>query len=72
MSKQPGAQRFVQDNLHKERVVFLFDLLYEAEHAFKKQHWLGAVVQQVRVCLNTWSREKNGTDDRSDRRTETL
>lgn len=31
----------------KDRVVFLFDLLYEAEHAFKKQHWLGAVVQQV-------------------------
>ncbi len=38
----------------KDRVVFLFDLLYEAEHAFKKQHWLGAVVQQVGGWCSGW------------------
>ncbi|GLI59964.1 hypothetical protein VaNZ11_002019 [Volvox africanus] len=46
MSKRPGDQRFRFDNRHKDRVVFLFDILYESEHAFKRQHWLGAVVQQ--------------------------
>ncbi|GIL83173.1 hypothetical protein Vretifemale_11986 [Volvox reticuliferus] len=46
MSKRPGDQRFRFDNRHKDRVVFLFDILYESESAFKRQHWLGAVVQQ--------------------------
>ncbi|KXZ54516.1 hypothetical protein GPECTOR_4g581 [Gonium pectorale] len=46
MSRRPGDQRFRFDNRHKDRVVFLFDILYESEYAFKKQHWLGAAVQQ--------------------------
>ncbi|GFR52811.1 hypothetical protein Agub_g15433 [Astrephomene gubernaculifera] len=44
---RPGDLRFHGlSNRHADRVVFLFDLLYEQEHAFKRQHWLGAVVQQ--------------------------
>ncbi|PNH04422.1 Heparan sulfate glucosamine 3-O-sulfotransferase 3A1 [Tetrabaena socialis] len=53
-----GAQRFVFPDSgsaaaerHKDRAVFLFDLLYESEHAFKKQHWLGSVVQQARAAF---------------------
>ncbi|KAG2449497.1 hypothetical protein HYH02_005641 [Chlamydomonas schloesseri] len=41
-----GQQRFRFDNRHKDRLVFLFDMMYEISHAFKNQHWLGAVVQQ--------------------------
>ncbi|KAG2497012.1 hypothetical protein HYH03_005015 [Edaphochlamys debaryana] len=41
-----GIDRFMFDNPHKDRTVFLFDLLYEREEAFKNQWWLGSVAQQ--------------------------
>ncbi|KAG2493467.1 hypothetical protein HYH03_008284 [Edaphochlamys debaryana] len=41
-----GISRFQFDNTHKDRVVFLFDILYERQEAFKRQWWLGSVVQQ--------------------------
>ncbi|KAG2482706.1 hypothetical protein HYH03_018386 [Edaphochlamys debaryana] len=46
MSHRRGDQRFRLDNRHKDRVMFLFDLLYESDMAFKRQFWMGAVVQQ--------------------------
>ncbi|EFJ52043.1 hypothetical protein VOLCADRAFT_87175 [Volvox carteri f. nagariensis] len=46
MSRSRDEQRFRFDNRHKDRVMFLFDILYESENAFKRQHWLGAVAQQ--------------------------
>ena len=48
----PDWKTFAVDNLDQDKLVLLFDMLYEYKRVFTKQYWMGEKHQDDPSCLS--------------------